>query len=242
MTEHLDTTRKPTPRAVASERRHDMKAPMLGAALFAIAVAAVGAGAAAAVTPVNGGAAGGATITVNDGTGDQNEPHVSRNLAVYTDRSNIFAPGTIHYFDFNAHTDDAVPGGAPGDSDVLSDVDGSRIVFSRTRDGDGATALMLFDTTSGAPPTELDPQGVAQMRFGAVIGGGTVAYTEFAFGRADIFAYDLAAGTAMDISQSPDLDMNPAVSPAGDSVVWERCVGSNCDILQSVRRGVRRRL
>ena len=31
--------------------------------------------------------------------------------------------------------------------------------------------------------------------------------------------------------------MNPAVSPAGDVIVWEHCVGSNCDILQSVRTG-----
>ena len=50
-----------------------------------------------------------------------------------------------------------------------------------------------------------------------------------------MYAYDLAAGTAVDVSQSPDLDMNPAVSPAGDRVVWERCVGSNCDIVQSAR-------
>jgi hypothetical protein len=27
------------------------------------------------------------------------------------------------------------------------------------------------------------------------------------------------------------------VAPAGHVVVWERCVGSNCDILQSVRSG-----
>jgi hypothetical protein len=203
---------------------------MVGAALLVGAIA----GAAHAVTPVNGGDAGGTAIALNNGVGDQSEPHVDGNLAVYTDRATIFAPGTIHYYDFLTGIDSAVPSGEPGDSDILSDVNGSRIAFSRTRASDGATAVMLFDATSG-DVTELDPQGPEMMRFGAAVGGDTVAYAEFAFGGGEIFAYDLAAGTATNLSQSPDLDMNPSVSPAGDVVVWERCIGSNCDIFQSLR-------
>lgn len=191
---------------------------------------------AGAVTPVDGGDAGGTAITINDGSGDQTEPHVNGGLAVYTDRPGLFTPGTIHYYDFSTGSDSAVPSGDPGDSDVLSDVNGSRIAFSRTRASDGATAIMLFDASSGVV-TELDPQGPGTMRFGAVIGGDTVAYAEFATGGGDIYAYDLAAGTATNVSQSSLLEMNPNVAPDGDIIVWERCIGSNCDILQSVLSG-----
>ena len=99
----------------------------------ALVAAAVAAGSAGAVTPVNGGDVGGTLVAVDDGPGDQNEPHVSGNLAVYTERPEIFAVGTIRYFDFLTDLDAAVPTGAEGDFDVLSDVDGDRIVFSRTR-------------------------------------------------------------------------------------------------------------
>jgi hypothetical protein len=211
------------------------KRRLLNTAGLVAATAAVAAGTAGAVTPANGGDAGGTAVVVNNGLGDQTEPHVSGNLAVYTERTGPFTPGTIRYFDFATGLDGAVPG-APGDSDILSDVDGNDIVFSRTRASDNSTAIMLFDASSG-DVNELDPQGAGMMRFGAVVGGDTVAYADFAFNAGEIYAYDLATGTATNVSQSSDLDMNPAVSRAGDVLVWEHCVGSNCDILQSVRTG-----
>lgn len=201
----------------------------------ALAVAAATAGAAHAVTSVDGGDAGGTATTLDDGPGDQNEPRVSGNLAVYTDRHDIFASGRIRYVDFVTGGDGVVPAGAPGDSDVLSDVAGGRIVFSRTRASDSSTAAMLFDRATGVV-TELDPAPGA-MRFGTVIGGNTVAFAEFAGPDGEIYAYDLAAGTAANVSQSFDLDMNVAVAPGGDVLVWERCIGSNCNIVRSVRGG-----
>ena len=207
-----------------------------GAALITTAVALVGEGVAGAVTPVNGGDVGGTAIAVDNGPGDQSEPHVSGNLAVYTERMGPFSLGAIQRYDFLTGVHGVVPGRAEGDSDVLSDVNGSRIVFSRTRSSDLATAVMLFDATTG-DLTEIDPQPSGMLRFGAVVGGDTVAYAEFAFNAGEVYAYDLAAGPAVNVSQSLDLDMNPAVSPAGDIVVWEHCVGSDCDVLQSVRSG-----
>ena len=62
----------------------------LGAVLIAATVAAVATGTAGAVTPIDGGDAGGTPITINNGPGDQSEPHVSGNLAVYTDRAEYF--------------------------------------------------------------------------------------------------------------------------------------------------------
>ena len=208
---------------------------LLNTAALVAATAGVVVGTAGAVTPANGGDAGGTAVVVNNGLGDQSETHVSGSLAVYTERPDIFAIGTIHYFDLATGLDGAVPPGAPGDSDVLSDVNGSRIVFSRTRAADSTTGVMLFEASTGIV-NELDPQP-GSMRFGAVVGGNTVAWGEFAGPNGEVFAYDLAAGTARNLSRSSDLDMNPAVSPAGDVVVWEHCVGSNCDILQSRRTG-----
>jgi hypothetical protein len=206
---------------------------LLAAATAAAAATALLAGAAGAVVPANGGDAGGTVITINNGPGDQTEPHVSGDLAVYT---NTDGTRTIHYYDFLTGVDRVVPVGALGDNDYLSDVEGSRIVFSRTRIADSQTAVMLFDTVSGVM-TELDPQPLMQ-RYGAVVGGSTVAFTDFDV--ADIFAYDLAAGTTTNLSPSPDVDWNPAVAPSGDVVLWERCVFTNfyiCDVYQSVRSG-----
>src|SRR5580765_1019493 len=118
--------------------------------------AGVTATASLAITPANGGDAGGTTTTVNNGPGDQTEPHVSGDLAAYTDKD--FTNGSrIHYFDFLTGLDHVVPAGAPGDSDNLSDVGEGRIVFSRTRAADGKTGVMLFDAASGTL-RELDPQ------------------------------------------------------------------------------------
>lgn len=204
------------------------------AALVALA-AAVATGTAGAVTPANGGDAGGTLVTINNGPGDQTEPHVSGDLAVYTNNDGIIR--TIHYFDFATAIDRVVPTGALGDSDYLSDVDGNRIVFSRTGVADGQTGVMLFDVASGVL-RQIDPQPV-MTRFGAVIGADTVAYEELDVGNGDIFAYDLGTGTATNLTQSSEIDESPAVSPAGNAVVWERCVGSttNCGIYRSVSTG-----
>jgi len=147
---------------------------------------------------------------------------VSGDLAVYTHKD--FVNGSsIHYFDFLAGLEGVVPAGAPRDSDNLADVGGDGIVFSRTRSlTEGKTGVMLY--VARGTLRELDPQPAAtpMIRFGAVIGGDTVAYQEHGLANGEIFAYDLAAGTATNLSQSVDSDGNPAVAPAGDVVVWER--------------------
>jgi hypothetical protein len=205
-------------------------------AAIAAAATAMAAGSAGAVTPANGGDAGGTLVAVNTSTGSQTDPHVSGDLAAY-ENQDLVNGSTIHYFDFATGIDAMVPAGAPGDSDHLSDVGSNRIVFSRTRARDGQTAAMLFDAASGVLQ-ELDPQPIMQ-RFETVIGGQTVAYEDFADPAAngDVYAYDLATGTATNLSQSSAVDENPAVAPSGNVVVWESCVGADCDILESVRSG-----
>ena len=48
------------------------------------------------MTPANGGDAGGTTITINNSAGEQLDPHVSCDLAVYTDTT-AASYGEIHY-------------------------------------------------------------------------------------------------------------------------------------------------
>src|SRR5580765_6909098 len=136
---------------------------MLGKMRYSVAAMSVAAvvlaGRAGAITPASGGDAGGISVTINNSVGDQTEPRVSGDLAVYTDKD--FVNGSkIHYFDLITGIDHLVPGGAAGDSDNLSDVGGNRIVFSRTRVADGKTAAMVFDVASGTL-NELDPQPAA---------------------------------------------------------------------------------
>ena len=80
-----------------------------------------------AITPINGGLVStGTPVTINNSPGDQTLPHVSGNLAAYTD----VADGHIHYYDFTSGVDAFVPpDGSLGDT--LSDVSGTRVAFTR---------------------------------------------------------------------------------------------------------------
>lgn len=200
------------------------------AVLFAVTAAV--AEAAPALTPLNGGAAGGTSTTVNASPADQNDPHLDGDLLVYTDRTN--GGSSIRYFDFATLLDAYVPAN-PGDVDLLSDVSGDRISFSRIRDD--RTAAMVFERSIGTL-TEIDPQP-GTSRFGTAIGANTLAFVNVTFGGSDVLAFDLAAnGPAINLSASIETDEHPSVSPAGDAVVWVRQAPSTgADILKAVRVG-----
>jgi hypothetical protein len=80
--------------------------------------------------------------TINDGPGDQTEPHVSGDWAVYT--SGI----TIRYYDFLTGIDAEIPGDSARDS--LSDVSGGKIVFSREVAGVKSTVIFWRPVAGGA--------------------------------------------------------------------------------------------
>ena len=63
----------------------------------------------------------GQLITVNNGPGDQTEPHVSGNLISYSDQDNLVF--TVRYYDFDTASDTAVPNSDPSNlRDFISDV------------------------------------------------------------------------------------------------------------------------
>jgi len=67
---------------------------------------------------------------VNNGAGDQNDPHVDCNLVSYADEY-FFGDLTIRYFDFATSTDHVIPGNG---ADSLSDASGTRIAFTEANE------------------------------------------------------------------------------------------------------------
>lgn len=175
----------------------------------------------------------GTTSTVNDGPGDQTDPHISGALVSYT--SNADGTNRIRYHDLAAATDAVVPNS--GEDDFLSDISGSKIVFTRVN---VTSAIYLFDIAAGGSPVEVDPSASANRRHPA-IGGSTVAWQDFGFNTSalqpEIVVHELATGTTTRLTTDELLDRTPAVSPDGNVVVWAKCqtTGTGCDIWQAVK-------
>lgn len=205
-----------------------MKTLMLAAAAL-LAPALAG-----AVVPINGGAAGFSDQAVNTGPGDQTDPHVSGDLAAYTDFS--VTAGEIRYYDFLTGADLPIPTGANGEIDTLSDVSGTNIAFSRQMAD--RNACMIFDVTTFTE-TEIAPQ-IGPRRFATAIGSNTVAFVDSSVGNNDIFAANITTPLAapLNLSASPNDDSNPSVSPAGTAVVWESCSASDCGIMKALFDGL----
>lgn len=187
--------------------------------------------AALAVVPVNGAAPTLIPVAINASPGDQNDPHVSGDWAAYA--SDV----AIRYYNFSTAVDAQIPMGASA-RDLLSDISGSKIVFSRVVSGVG-TGVMVFDTPSAAAPIEIDaaPQTI---RLGSAIGGNTVAYVDFGLeANGELVIHDLVTATSVRITNDTNPDQSPSVSPDGSVVTWEHCNSSlsNCDIWQAVKSG-----
>lgn len=200
--------------------------------LAALLLVSIGSGLALAVVPVPGPAPVLAPVTINDSAGDQFDPHVSGNFAAYTDDIGI------RYYNFATATDAPILMGLAA-RDLLSDVSGSKIAFSRVIVGSG-TSVMVFDAANPADPAvEVNPTA-GPNRIGAAIGGNTVAYIDFGLqANGELVVTDLASAVSTRITDDTAIDGNPSVSPNGNVVVWEHCATSlaNCDIWQAVKTG-----
>jgi hypothetical protein len=169
-------------------------------------------------------------VTINAGAGDQYDPHVSGDWVSYASDT------TIRSFNFATGADAPVPLGSSV-NDLLADVSGSRIVFSRVTSD--RTAVMLFDAATAAAPLEIDA-APGTIRLGSAIGGDTVAYVDFGLQlRGEIVLHDLTGGTSVRVTTDTAWDQNPSVAPDGNVVVWEHCATSpgNCDVWQAVKSG-----
>src|SRR5439155_10921762 len=92
------------------------------------------------VVPVTGATPTLTSVTINAGSGDQFNPRVSGDWAAYT------SDAGLRYYNFSTGIDAAVPMGASA-YDLLSDISGSKISFSRVIFG-VKTTTMVFDAAT----------------------------------------------------------------------------------------------
>ncbi len=192
------------------------------------------------VTPANGGLLSPPQITINNQPGEQFDPHVDANTAAYSNAVDLGVAGLlqqIRYYDFPTNQDLAISNVLAGGglaNDQLSDVDQGRIVF--TRIFPDRSAIMLFDTTTQVL-TELAP-APSTTRMGVALGSQTVAFVDYASGPGELMVLDLATSQVTRLTNDTISDTNPAVSPDGNVITWERCPSSaNCDVYRANRSG-----
>lgn len=186
-----------------------------------------------AVVPVDGGSPAVPTVDINTGPGQHFDPHVSGNIAAYSSSP----ADEIRFYNFTTAADGPVPS-APGFRDILSDVSGSLVVFTRMSMLTAKDSVYVYDVTSAAAPVEIDPQPDAQ-RIGAAIGGQTIAFSDFGLGTSgtgEIIAYNYMNSSKARLTNDLAYDQSPSVAPNGRVVVWEKCATSlvNCDIWKGV--------
>ena len=173
-----------------------------------------------AVTPLATGRVTSVIQTIDDGPGDQNDPHVDQDLMSYTDSAS-----GIQYFRFSTGTAGTVPSSPGGFSDSLSDVNGNRIAF--TRYSVDRIAIEVFDVAA-ASLTEIEPQA-ASFRVEPRLGSDTLAFDDVAGANVHVVVHSLSAATHEIVDATAETSDLNAVSPDGNTVVWTRC-GAACDI------------
>ena len=204
---------------------------------FAAAVGVLTAGTAAtvvfAVTPGSGGMIGGSTVAVDNTAGDQLDPHVSGDLAAYTDAADP-AQALIRYYDFlNPLVPNASIPAGPDDIDTLSDVNGNHIAFARYNAVSGVRACMVYDVVTH----NTIQIGSGTSAFAMALGGDTVGFVSGSPGEIMVGSISNPGGTLVDVSASGDNDISPAVSPSGNVITWSSCTGFTCSIMKSIRSG-----
>ncbi len=171
----------------------------------------------------------GHSLVVNNGPGDQTDPHVSGSRVAYTSQPSQ-SSSEIRYHDLDTGEDRAIP--TEGGYDSIADIHGDTVVFTRTT---SASSVFRFDVRQGGPAQELAARSGADRRT-ATIGGQRVAWQEVGYGASvqspEIFAYQLDSLALTRLSEDTAVDRTPAVSEDGSAVVWTKCATSlsGCDI------------
>ncbi|HEX8435349.1 hypothetical protein [Archangium sp.] len=171
----------------------------------------------------------GKSLVVNNGPGDQTDPHVSGPVVAYTHQLSL-SSSEIRVHDLVTGEDQAIP--TEGGYDSLADVSGDTVVFTRTT---GSSRVFRFNVRQGGAAQELAPREGADRRV-ATIGGQTVAWQELGSltrsEQPEIFAYRLDSLALTRLSEDTSVDRTPAVSVDGTTVAWTKCATSidGCDI------------
>ena len=171
----------------------------------------------------------GTTQAVHAEPGNESNPHVDCDGVSYT-FDDFMGRSTIHYQDLSTGIDTEIPG---NDVDLLSDVSGSRVAFTQvTNSGD---TIRIFDTISQTT-TIVPGFGLSNPS----IGGNLVAFEDVGSsipGGRDIDFYDLSSGIVTKLAHDAFDNINPEVSPNGDTVIWQKCQANqvSCDLYAAIQ-------
>jgi Tol biopolymer transport system component len=172
----------------------------------------------------------GKSLVIDNGPGDQTDPHVSGPVVAYTQRLSI-SSSEIRYRDVLTGQAGVIPN--EGGFDSSADVSGDTVVFTRTT---GGNRVYRFNVRKGGTAEELAPRTGADRR-AVAIGKQTVAWQELGYTAgsrpAEIFAYRMDPPAALTLlTDDLLLDKTPAVSADGSAVVWVKCATSidGCDV------------
>jgi hypothetical protein len=173
----------------------------------------------------------GTASVVNNGPGDQTDPHISGAVVAYTNETD--GSSEIRFHDLETGMDQAIP--SSGAFDFVSDVSGSTVVFTRVT---SSSAIFAYDVGTQAPPVEVAPLEGASRR-AAVIGHRTVAWQDYTYRgptlAPELAAFNLDTGVLTRLTDDDMIDRTPAVSEDGKVIVWAKCqkTGTLCDVWQA---------
>ena len=170
----------------------------------------------------------GTTRTLAVAPGNQTSPHVACGLVSYTD-DNLQGSSFIGYIDSAANMELSIPGTG---HDRLSDTDGQKIAFTAL--GPSGDQVFVYDlvsqiTTPIPGVNNADP----------AVGGNLVAFVHGNVTASDIAVFDTSTLTTTQLTNDGLLNREPAMSPDGKVVVWEKCQsnGIGCDIYSATQTG-----
>jgi len=131
--------------------------------------------------------------------------------------------------------------------DSLSDISGNTIVFMRASTvGYQRIYLAQIDPSGNpGPAVEISPSASAR-RGQAEIGGDTIAYEDHGYDSSSTAPPEISLSSVLDpaapafrLTNDTLPDQEPAVSPDGNAVVWQKCVSivytSPCDVWRAER-------
>jgi hypothetical protein len=175
----------------------------------------------------------GTLATVNNGPGSQSNPRVYRDRVSYTN-DDLQGSSLIHYFDFSTATDNIVPGNG---FDRLSNVAGTRVAWTElTALGDH---VVVFDTA-----TQILTAVCGFKCSNPALSSNLVAFENRNFTnptQSEIDVYDFNTTSVTRLTNDALFDLNPALSPTGSAVVWEKCITDapvdaiDCDIYSAIQ-------
>jgi hypothetical protein len=189
-----------------------------------------------AQTYTDGGPVVGIPVTIGTNSFNETDPHVSGSLVSYT--ADPGGRSEIRYYDLATGTTVTIPK-APDDSDLLPDVSGARIVYTRYTpvlpSGNDGSNIVLHDTATGAT-TFILPDPLPEQS-NAAIGGNIIVFEDTRTGSRELQVHDISSGVTTLLTSGGN-NMGADISPSGDVIVWSLCTlgtSQSCQVQEAVR-------